>query len=374
MKKIRKIFFIITLVNILLIFNVESYSTELGNEVIEENNNDENNTNSQEPENNVVVTPPVEQPQDPIEPSEPEQTEPEQTEPEQTEPEQTVPEQTEPEQPVPETPEEPQQPDIPTVSQPNVEPEQPNSNIPPQTNESTESNGNTENTYNPIYEEEKSSNNNLQNLEITGMEIEPEFNKEITEYYLIVDLTVEELEVIATAEDDQATVNIYNNEELIEGENIIKVIVTAEDGTQKVYTIYVTKTDNAIAANANLKKLQVKGFDLYPDFKNKIYKYNLTINEMITSLEVEAEAENENATIEISGNNNLEEGNNIITITVTAEDGITKREYKINTFISAFNVEVEEENKMPAIIAIIVGLVIIVILSIYIINKKHINK
>lgn len=372
MKKVIKIFFIIALLNILLIFNIESYCTEIGNEVTVENNTVEDNTNVQEPGNNEVE-PPVENspeqpnpsnPTEPTEPTEPEPSEP--SGPENSEPEQTIPEQT-----VPETPDEP---DVPTISQPNEETKQPNNdnnNTPPQTNEGTESNNNQGNTNNQTHEEEKSSNNNLKKLIITDMEIEPEFDKDITEYYLIVDLTVEELEITATAEDDSAKVRIYNNTELVEGENTVKIIVTAEDGTQKVYTIYVTKTDNAIAANANLKGLHIKGYDIYPDFKSKIYKYNLTINEMITFLEVEAEAENENATIEIKGNDNLKEGNNIITITVTAEDGITKREYKINTFISVFDVQVKEENKTPAMIAIIVGIVLIAGLAIYIINKNN---
>ena len=247
MKKVIKIFFIIAILNILLIFNIESYCTEIGNEVTVENNTVEENTNIQEPGNNEVE-PPVENPPEESEPSNPtEPTEPsEPTEP--TEPsEPTEPEDTEPEQTVPETPDEP---DIPTISQPNEENNQPNNNnnTPPQTNEST-GNNNQGNTNNQTQEEEKSSNNYLKNLIITDMEIEPEFDKDITEYYLIVDLTVEELEIIATAEDDSAKVRIYDNTELVEGENTVKIIVTAEDGTQKAYTIYVTKTDNAIAAN-----------------------------------------------------------------------------------------------------------------------------
>ncbi len=99
-------------------------------------------------------------------------------------------------------------------------------------------------------------------------------------------------------------------------------------------------------------------------------KYNLTINEKIYSLEILAEAENENATIEIKGNNQLKEGNNTITITVTAEDGITKREYSINTFISSLTVKVKEENKLPALIAMGIGALIALILLIHIIKNK----
>ena len=219
-------------------------------------------------------------------------------------------------------------------------------------------------------DEQKSDNNYLRFLEIKNVDIEPEFDKKTTEYYVVVDLSVDELEITATAEDSNATVKISGNTQLEEGENTIIIVVTAEDSTERTYKIIVTKTDNAELVNANLKSLYVKGFEIYPTFSSKIYKYNLTINEKIYSLEILAEAENENATIEIKGNNQLKEGNNTITITVTAEDGITKREYTINTFISSLTVEVKEENKLPALIAMGIGALIALILLIHIIKNK----
>lgn len=218
--------------------------------------------------------------------------------------------------------------------------------------------------------EEKSDNNYLKSLKIENVDIEPEFNKETTEYYAVVDLEVEEIEITAIAEDNKATVRVLGNTELEEGENTITILVTAEDKTQRIYKIIVTKTDNAELVNADLKSLHVSGFEMYPTFSNKIYKYNLTINEKIEKIEILAEAENENAKVEITGNNGLKEGNNIIIITVTAEDGISKREYSINTFISISKVEIKEENKLPALIIIGIGTIIALILFIKIIKNK----
>ena len=262
----------------------------------------------------------------------------------------------------PVTPEETQNPEKPVQ-----EPENPQS----QTQE-TETLTEQPTTYHQgtyIYEQ-KSDNNYLRFLEIKNVDIEPEFDRETMEYYVVVDLSVDELEITANAEDRSATVKILGNTQLEEGENTITIIVTAEDLSQRTYKILVTKTDNAELVNANLKSLYVKGFEIYPTFSSKIYKYNLTINEKIYSLEILAEAENENATIEIKGNNQLKEGNNTITITVTAEDGITKREYSINTFISSLTVEVKEENKLPALIAMGIGVLIALILLIHIIKNK----
>ena len=140
--------------------------------------------------------------------------------------------------------------------------------------------------------------------------------------------------------------------------------------TQKIYKIIVTKTDNADLVNADLKSLYVSGFEIYPTFSNKIYKYNLTINEKIEKIEILAEAENENAKVQITGNDELKEGNNTIIITVTAEDGISKREYSINAVISSSQVEVKKENKLPALIIIGIGTIIALILFIKIIKNK----
>ena len=91
-----------------------------------------------------------------------------------------------------------------------------------------------------------------------------------------------------------------------------------------------TKTDDIELTNANLGKLEIKGFQFFPSFKNNIYSYSLVINESIDKLNIFTEAENENAKIEIIGNENLKEGNNLIKIIVTAENEETTKEYKIN--------------------------------------------
>lgn len=229
----------------------------------------------------------------------------------------------------------------------------------------------TSNYQEPIYNyEEKSNNNYLKSFKIENVDIEPEFNKETTEYYAIIDLEVEEIEITAIPEDNDATVRVLGNTELEEGENTITIVVTAEDETQKIYKIIVTKTDNAELVNADLKSLYVSGFEIYPTFSNKIYKYNLTINEKIEKIEILAEAENENAKVQITGNDELKEGNNTIIITVTAEDGISKREYSINAVISSSQVEVKKENKLPALIIIGIGTIIALILFIKIIKNK----
>ncbi len=219
--------------------------------------------------------------------------------------------------------------------------------------------------------ETKSENANLRTLILDVEGLSPEFDKNITEYYLIVDLSVEEINIEAYPEDGKSIIlSIEGNTELQEGQNTIEIVVRAEAGNTKTYTINVTKTDDVELVNANLKNLSVKGFNFYPSFKNNIYGYTLTINEKISQLEIMAETENEAATYEILGNENLNEGDNLIKVIVTAQDGETKREYKINVFMDSKKVQVQETNKIPAIILLSFIGIAIVGTSIAI-SKKH---
>jgi hypothetical protein len=226
-------------------------------------------------------------------------------------------------------------------------------------------------SYNPPqYQEKKSENADLRVLKIENME--PEFSKDVTEYYLTVDLEIDKIDIEAYSDSEKASVDIQGNNDLQEGENKIEIVVTAEAGNQKTYYIYVTKIDNAKMANANLKTLEVENFSIYPDFKRNIYNYNLTINKDIKKLNITAKPENEKSKIEIMGNENLKEGDNFIKVIVTAEDGKTIKTYKINAYISLKDVQIKQEDKTPAIIILGILSVCIIVVAIFIVkqNKK----
>ena len=86
-----------------------------------------------------------------------------------------------------------------------------------------------------------SGNNYLSELYVNGFDLDKEFKKENTTYFLTVSNDIESIDVVATKEDDNSTVCIYGNENLQEGNNKILISVTAENGSVKNYRIYVTK-------------------------------------------------------------------------------------------------------------------------------------
>ena len=86
-----------------------------------------------------------------------------------------------------------------------------------------------------------SDNNYLSSLAVNGYEFNREFSKENTTYFITIGNEIEKLDITASAQDDEATVCVYGNEELKEGTNKILIAVTAENGNVRNYRIYVTK-------------------------------------------------------------------------------------------------------------------------------------
>lgn len=121
---------------------------------------------------------------------------------------------------------------------------------------------------------EYSSDNNLKSLRIDGYEFEPVFNKDVVEYRLTVDQSVEKINVSGESSDSKARVNGLGEKSLANGENTIEVKVTAENGNEKVYKLIVTVSDlNPIKVNVGEEEFTVvkknndliKKLDYYED-------------------------------------------------------------------------------------------------------------
>lgn len=84
-----------------------------------------------------------------------------------------------------------------------------------------------------------SSNNYLSKLEVSGYNLNTNFSKTNSTYFITAKDTTS-LNITATAEDSTATVKVYGDEELTEGTNKVLISVTAENGNVRTYRIYVT--------------------------------------------------------------------------------------------------------------------------------------
>lgn len=83
-----------------------------------------------------------------------------------------------------------------------------------------------------------SSNNDLAGIAVDGFLLSPVFTAENDQYVIWLPFETESVSVSGTAADSKASVAVEGGSELVAGaDNEIKVICTAEDGSQKVYTV-----------------------------------------------------------------------------------------------------------------------------------------
>lgn len=218
-------------------------------------------------------------------------------------------------------------------------------------------------------EPKKSDDKTLKSLEIANVQIDPAFDPEITEYSVIVGTDVEKLDIKATPNSDKATTEITGNEAFKEGDNLIKITVTAEDKTARIYTINVTKQSES---SLTLSTLKIEGYTLTPKFSPDVYEYKLTIlDPNVTNLNVNAVTNIENATVETTGNTDLKQGENIIKVVVKSEDGSETATYKITVNKNAAAATTSSQNDWILYVGItVIAILIIAIIAIIIISKR----
>ncbi len=170
--------------------------------------------------------------------------------------------------------------------------------------------------------EEKSSNAALDNLIVSQGELSPAFSSEVTSYTLSVGNEVDSITVTGTVADETAELSSVSGTEqsLTTGDNTITLTVTAEDGSIREYTVTVTREKSS---NADLDNLIVSQGELSPAFSSDVTSYTVSVANEIDSITVTGSVFDETAELssESGAAQSLSEGDNTITLTVTAEDG-----------------------------------------------------
>lgn len=233
-----------------------------------------------------------------------------------------------------------------TVKAPAVAPDPKPSNNTDNTTKPSTNTTTKPNTNNTTTTTKKSDNSNLSSIQIAEGVISPEFSKTVKEYTVSVPYEVTKLSIAATPEHSKGTVTISGNDELKVGENLIEIIVTAEDSSTDKYTIKAIRAKQELSlqtlsiyyVNENGEKVELK---LDPQFSFDVYSYSVNdiLAHTIQSLSVEAKANAENAKVEIVGNDELKSGTNEITIKVSVTDEAGLEEQKTYTI----KVQKEEE-------------------------------
>ena len=226
-----------------------------------------------------------------------------------------------------------------------------------------------------------SSNNNLSSLKASVGTFDIAFDKDVTVYTLTVPYGTESVILSGSLEDITSTVDGLIEYKLTDDKTTANITVVAEDGTIKVYTVYIikeAKPENVAtpvtyyySSNNYLKSLEIDGYEI--TFNKETNEYKITVKSDVTSLDIKAIPEDSRARVEITGNEKFKKGNNTVTITVTAEDGST-REYKITVNKEAEKkealTEIEGNSNTAEKVVIIILIILVVLGLLYLIFKK----
>ena len=260
----------------------------------------------------------------------------------------------------------------------------------------------------------KSEDENASDATLTNLGIRPKeydftgFKTGTLSYNASVPNDVDKITIYATAKSDKATVTGIGSKTLKVGANRCEIMVTSENKkATKTYVINVTRKekeekpeedeDETEAENENntetttsneeklsdgLKNILVKGYNLEPSFSQDVHSYKINIPSSNGKLEIDTETTGDNIEVEVAGNEELRQGENIITILVhdTKDDSTLTYQITANVekYLSAENsviVESEQKDKMKTWIIIgIISAIIIFIIILFIRKYKRENE
>jgi hypothetical protein len=194
-----------------------------------------------------------------------------------------------------------------------------------------------------VVNQTSSDNALLAGLIVDSATLSPIFNPNVFGYSVEVANSASHLQITANAADSNAKVIIEGMETasgvtksvLIPASGKISITLTAEDGsTTRAYMIQVNRV---VSNDASLSGLTVNPGTLAPVFNSNTMEYAVTVASGVTGLQVTATETDSNASIMINGEDVTSGTAKTVTIpadgkinvVVTAEDGTTKKTYKI---------------------------------------------
>lgn len=176
-----------------------------------------------------------------------------------------------------------------------------------------------------------SGNANLAGLSCGDYALSPAFSAGTTEYSVTVPYDVSRLPLDYRAADGGADVSVSGNQ-LSVGVNTVVLTVTAANGATRRYTISVTRQPDpnvTLSSDASLSELTPSAGQLSPAFSPEITEYAVYVPYETAKISLSATARDSKALGVTQPDASLKEGDNLLTVTCTAEDGTT-RDYTVH--------------------------------------------
>ena len=175
------------------------------------------------------------------------------------------------------------------------------------------------------YSVPRSFNNNLSAIRVNNQTLSNFSANTIT--YNLGATDESSINVTATAQDSKATISGTGNTNLSYGNNSVRIVVRAENGSTKTYTLNITRNDYR-SSNNFLKSMTLSDGTLAFD-KNR-NNYTIIVDHDVTELTINVEKEDEKASIrDTSITKQLAVYSNVFEFTVVAENN-ARRTYSVN--------------------------------------------
>lgn len=180
-----------------------------------------------------------------------------------------------------------------------------------------------------------SNNCAISSLTCSNATLSPEFSSSNTAYTATVPYDVTELKLDWRTADSGARVSVSGNS-LVVGENTVTVTCTAPSGAQKYYVITVTRQQDPNykpSDDALLADLKLDAGPLSPAFSGAVTDYVAYVPFETKSATLTGVAKDEKALQVTEDTRQLvNEGETVMSVTCTAEDGVTKKTYTVHVY------------------------------------------
>lgn len=251
----------------------------------------------------------------------------------------------------------------------------------------------------------KSSNNYLKNISTSLGTLSPAFNRSQTSYILSFPYdfdykTLEKISINAVKEDTKEKIEGTGVKAVKVGTNVYNLVVTAENGETRTYAIKLIKPEISEDKNMRLATLKLTYIDesgksvelpLDKTFNAETFEYSLNVESIVKSIKIDTTLPegSEGIKVSVSGNEDLQDGENVITITLVNEHDDTENPkktiytIKVNkaAAVTAETAIMQPAEKTPEkkvnfklIIGIILGIIlllIIILIILLIVSKKQ---
>ena len=260
----------------------------------------------------------------------------------------------------------------------------------------------------PTNDNNKSSNNYLKGISTNLGTLSPSFNRSQSSYTLSFPYdfdykTLDKIVINASKEDDKQKIAGTGSKEVKVGSNVYNIVVTAENGETRTYTIKLIKPEISEDKNIRLATMKLTYIDengntielpFDKNFNPETFEYALNVDNNVKSINVASTLPEGSDGIKVSveGNQDLQDGENVITVTLVNENADIENPkktiytIKINKAPAASaetaiaevnNKNSEKKVDIKLVIGIILGVVfllILILIILLIVNKKQSKK